>query len=205
MNGPTKFVVVGILGIAAFATVVIGDQVAEKHFNPPRTAVVDTFEVIENYAGKQELERKLKGEFDDANEQLADLERQFAQIEQELKIVDEGTPEHRERVLDRTRLGLQLKDMKKKFGAQLFRRRDEAIESIRKKVEAELATYASSHGIDLVVEKRIPIEGREGAKINIPIIRYVTPEIDITKEIAVILNERYKAGLRSPQVKKSNP
>ena len=205
MNGPNNPIVFGLAGVAALASVVVGGQVAVKHFQPPRTAVVDTFEVIEKYLGKQELEKQLKGQFDDANQQLTDMERELARIEQELKILEEGTPEHRDRILDRTRLGLQFKDKKKKFGAELFRRRDEAIDSIRKKVETEITTYAVSHGVDLVIEKQIPIEGREGAKINIPIIRYVTPELDITNEIVVILNQRYKNELRQPPPKKSSP
>ncbi len=183
--------------IAAAGTSLLFAQVAVKHFRPPRTAVVDTFEVIELYKKKEVLELELKAEVEAATREVEALDRRAKTIEAELKIIDEGTPEHRKKVLEKTEIGLQLADLKVKIRRQLEERQMQAIQQIRDEVDDEIRKYAENNDLDLVIEKKIPIEGR-GAKINIPITRFAKPEIEITREIANILNERYARVTRKP-------
>jgi Skp family chaperone for outer membrane proteins len=179
-------------GLVAFGLgSVLFAQVAVKHFQPPRTAVVDTLEVIEMYRKKADLERGFRTRVEEVTKELDGLERQLKQIEAELKLVEEGTDEHRRMLLRKTELGLELNDRNVKVRRELEESRSQVIQELRGEVEKEIEKYAVAHDLDLVVEKKIPIEGRGNVQINIPIIRYVKPEIEITREIAEILNERY--------------
>jgi Skp family chaperone for outer membrane proteins len=161
-------------------------------FPPPRLAVVDTFEVIEKYKRKADLESKLVEKVEKVKKDVEELEKGLKSVDAEIKLHDEGSDEHSRLLLRRTQLQIDLTNLKRKRLAELEEEQNKHIQDIRAEVEREIDGFAKAHRLDVVLEKKIPIEGRQNIKINIPIVRFVKPEIEITEEIVAILNERYR-------------
>lgn len=183
--------VMGLLIFGGGAGVLLA-QIASKDFPPPRTAVVDTFEVIEQYKKKQELEAKLRAEVELAVKEVDGMESELKRVEAELKIVEEGTEDHKNLILKKAELQFRLKSLQEQVNKDMSQKQLSAIQEIRKEVELEIERVAKARELDLVLEKKIPLEGRGKISINIPIVRFATPEIEITREVARILNERYR-------------
>ena len=187
----SRVFIVGLLTAAVGAA-------AAGHFKPPRTAVVDTFEIIDNYKKKELLETRLRAEVEEATREIEIVQTELRQVVAELKILEEGTDDHDRQVLREAGLKLKFKNLNVKNRRKLEASHREAIGSIRKEVKEHIEHFARSNDLDLVVEKKIPFEGRGNAKINIPIIRFVKPEIEITGEITRILNDRFKRLSKKP-------
>ena len=171
----------------AWAAGVIG---AAGAFAPPRTAVVDASVVFNEYARKKDLEAQTLGETRTLETRLRDLEKRHAELTRELGNIEQ--PEAQEPLLiEKYTLELRMKRVKERDMPEVLRKRLERIGSIRAEIEAEVEKFAISNDLDLVLEKAFVLErGPEG--LRWPIVHFAKPEIDITKEITLRLNDLYR-------------
>jgi Skp family chaperone for outer membrane proteins len=160
-------------------------------FAPPRTAVVDASIVFNDCVKKKDLERQTLEETRTLETRYRDLEKRHAALTQELKNLAE--PEAQEPLLvERFTLELRMKRVKERDMPAVLRKRLERIESIRADIEKEVEKYAVANDLDLVLEKAFVLEGGpEGFRL--PIVHFAKPEIDITKEITLRVNDLYRA------------
>jgi Skp family chaperone for outer membrane proteins len=179
------------LGAAALAGMVLA-QAGNQAFRPPRTAVVDIYEVFENYDKKNEVESRLQEEAGKAEAEFKNVENRLRETEEELKLVAEGTPTHDELIVKRTRLQIEIKNLQKSLMVEFQEKHLRAVGQIRDEIATEIERFARSRELDLIVEKRITADANPKGMpaMKWPIVHFARTEIDITDEIVRILNQK---------------
>jgi Skp family chaperone for outer membrane proteins len=160
-------------------------------FAPPRTAVVDASVVFSDSLRKRDLEAQTLDDKRTLEMRYRDLEKRHAQLTQELENI--AVPEAQEPLLvERFTLELRMKRAKERDMQEVLRKRLERIASVRAEIEKEVEKYAIANDLDLVLEKAFVLDaGPDG--LRWPIVHFAKPEIDITKEITLRVNELYKS------------
>ena len=180
---------VGLCFLALGATILVGAQ-ALKSFRPPVTAVVDIAEVFTLYDKTRDRQDQLESEKKSVLEKLKELERQHKDVNQELPQLEAG-PRKDELLLQKFRLEMEMKSLR---DTQLERLREthlRFLNEIRGEISAEIKTYAKAQDLDVVLERTVTADsGQPG--MNWPIVHFVKPEFEVTKEIADRLNDRYR-------------
>jgi Skp family chaperone for outer membrane proteins len=177
-----------LLGAAWITTLVLAGP---GQFKPPRAAVVDTPAVFEKYEKKRVVEAKAIKERQDLDLKLKQLERQIEQLGRELDVVTEDAAEAK--LVERFSLELKVKKLKEKELPQLFKRQLSYADGLRQEIEAEIQKYADANGLDFVLEKRFLLDVGGSLPFQFPVVHYAKPEFEITDEIALKLNDLYKA------------
>jgi Skp family chaperone for outer membrane proteins len=161
-------------------------------FAPPRTAVVDASVVFNEYARKKDLETQTLGETKTLETRFRELEKRHAELTQEIGNLEQ--PEAQEPLLiEKYRLELHMKRVKERDMPEVLRKRLERIGSIRAEIEKEVEKFALTNDLDLVLEKAFVLDRGGSEGVRWPIVHFAKPEIDITKEITLRLNDLYKA------------
>jgi Skp family chaperone for outer membrane proteins len=181
----------GLVVLAVAALLVTGAEVATT-FKPPATAVVDIAAVFDQYDKRRDRQDELQVETKKLEGDLKELEQQYKDIEQELPLV-EDLERREELTLSKVQIEMKVKRLK---GTELQRLREtqlKYIQEIRDEITQEIEAYAKAMDLDLIVEKTVTAEG-EGPAVGFrwPIVHFVKPEFEITKEIADRLNGRYR-------------
>lgn len=175
-------------------TTLLFAQAALREFRPPRTAVVDISDIFDQYEKKKVVEGNLKANVEKAEKEFEAMKKEIDRIEAELKIVQEGSEEHRNLVVRRTDLQFKMRDFQKTTLNNLRSQELDALRVIRDEIVREIERYAKGRELDLVIEKKIAAGNRGENPINWPIVHFSRPEIDITAEIIAILNAQYKGA-----------
>lgn len=168
---------------------------ATRAFKPPSTAVVDIAEVFEKYEKRQDLQAQLQAESKALESKLKELEGKYKEILQEIPLT-EGKEAKKNLAVQKVALETEVEWLKKGELDRLRQTQMKYIQEIRDEITQEIRDYAAARDLDLVLEKTITAEGDGNFPgLKWPLVHYVKPELDITKEIADRLNRRYK---RSP-------
>ena len=188
---PRKLFRTAAVAIALFvgASLVLA-QASKGMFRPPRTAVVDIYEVFENFNKKLTMEKKLEKEAEQAQAAFSNLRNRLKTVEEELAVTSAGTKEHDDLVIQKTKLGLELTNFQKNETAEFQKKHMRAVKAIREEIAAEIQRYAEAHELDMVLEKRFSAEARGLLPVKWPIVHFVRPEIEITGELINILNSK---------------
>jgi Skp family chaperone for outer membrane proteins len=176
----------GLIAGSAFLAAVIGNE-AERLFRPPRVAVVDISAVFEDYGKKKDRQDELQKETKTVEDKLKDLEKRYKEINAELGNLEAG-PSKNEKLVEKVKLEIDVKELKERELKRLEETTNKYLQEIRDEISAEIQTMARSLDVDIVFEKTVAA-AREGPRW--PIIHYVKPELDITKEVLDRLNARY--------------
>lgn len=180
------------VSVTCLLTVALAQSVAEKAFEPPRTAVVDIYKVFEGYEKKRAVEEEMRAKAANAKKEVLDLEGQLKEIETELQLVPEESDAYEGLILKRQKLVFALKKLQKKLRNEFRKRHQEEVTSIRDEISRELSRYGEAHELNLILEKTFFAELGDGVTLNWPIIHHVSADIDITDEMIEILNSRKK-------------
>ena len=188
MKTVPKWITMGVLlgGGAGFLLA----QTGARDFRPPRTAVVDISRVFESFEKKKQLNAQLEEEGKKAEAEYNDLEGRFRSLEDDIKTVVEGSDEYNRLVLERTKLQLDLQNMRKKLLNEFQEKYLRAATQLRDEITQEIERYSRAHDLALVIEFRFNAEAKNMPPLKWPIVHYVAPEIDITDEIIGILNSQ---------------
>ncbi len=180
-----------VFAIALFvgASLVLA-QAAKAAFRPPRTAVVDIYEVFENFNKKLTMEKELEKEAGQAQAAYRNLQDRLKAVEDDLIVTSEGTKDHDDLIIHKTKLGLEINKFQKNQTAEFQKKHMMAVRTIREEIAAEIQRYAEAHELDMVLEKRFSAEARGLLPVKWPIVHFVRPEIEITGEIIKILNSK---------------
>jgi Skp family chaperone for outer membrane proteins len=179
----------GVLCGVAWVTSLV---VVAGTFAPPRTAVVDASVVLGDYAKKKDLEARALAARKALETRYQELEKKHAELTQELKHV--GQAEAEDRILtERFNLELKMKRIKEREIPEMLKQRFESIEVLRAEVEKEIGKYATANDLDLVIEKAFVLDTAGPDAYRWPIVHFSKPELDITAEITLRLNDLYKA------------
>ena len=162
---------------------------APSGFAPPRVAVVDMSTVFEDYEKKKDSQASLKKKMDAFKNKLKGLEKDYEELKAELRSLDEDSPLYIEKNLRQKEMELRVRqlnatELKSFRGYQL-----DLLKEINREIGDEIRSYAHAHDLDLVLERQF---AAEASAIGWPIVHYAKPELDITQEIAKILNAKYK-------------
>ena len=167
-------------------------QQAIRVFKPPATAVVDIAEVFELYAKKSDRQAEFQAEIKGVEDKLKGLEKQYKDVVQEIPQLESGARKN-DLMLQKLRLEMEVKDLKEKELERLRTTQMKLLEELRSEITEEIKAYAEAMNLDLVFEKTVTADTDGGrAGFRWPIVHYVKPELEITKEIADRLNSRYK-------------
>ncbi len=182
---------VGLFGLGCLALLLVGAE-AVRTFQIRTLGVVDIAEVFEKYEKRGDRQAELKADMKQLDDRLKDLERKFKDIVQELPQV-EKRERKKELAIQKVGIELEVDFLKKEELERVRRIQIKYIQEIRDEITEEIRTYAQAQDLDLVIEKKITAEGDGNLpSFQWPLIHYVKPELDITKEIADRLNRRYR-------------
>ncbi len=176
-------------GTLLFANAVI------REFAPPRTAVIDIKKVFDAYEKKKVLEGDLLKEAAAAQEKLKNLQTRLKNVEDELKVTQQGTDDYEKLILKRTEIQLEASKLQREKLKEFEDKHKKAVGAIREEIISEIERYATAHQLDLVLENTFSADGTgapNSPSLSWPIVHYVKPEINISEEIIKILNSRYK-------------
>ena len=183
----------GVFVLGSMALLVVGAQ-AVRSFKPPATAVVDIAEVFEQYEKKKDRQAEFQAEIKGVEDKLKDIEKKYKDVVQELPQVEAG-PRKNDLMLQKLKLEMEVKDLKEKEMDRLRGTQLKFLEEIRNEITQEIRAYADAENLDLVLEKTVTAESGDGNQrmgFRWPIVHFVKPELEITKEIAERLNAHYK-------------
>jgi hypothetical protein len=77
--------------------------------------------------------------------------------------------------------------------AQFRARKLKYADAIRTDIDTEIEKYANAHDLDLVFEKAVRLQGKDGGvRPAWPVVHYVTPRLEITEGITLRLNKLYR-------------
>lgn len=180
---------VGLCLLALAAVVLVGAQ-ATQSFRPPTVAIVDIAEVFTLYDKTQDRQAQLETEKSSVLEKLKELEARHKEVNQELPQLEAGARKD-ELLLQKFRLEMEMKNLR---DTQLERLREthmRFLNEIRGEITGEIEDYSKAQDLDVVFERTVTADsGQPG--MNWPIVHFVKPEYEITKEIADRLNQRYR-------------
>jgi Skp family chaperone for outer membrane proteins len=182
-----KIVFCGSGLIAGSVVLALVGSEAERLFRPPRVAVVDVSAVFEDYGKKKERQDELQLATKGVEDKLKELEKRYKELNAEINNLEPG-PGKNEKLLEKVKLEIEVKELKDRELKKLEETQLKYLQEIRDEISAEIQTFAKSQDLDIVVEKTVAA-AREGPRW--PIVHYVKPELDITKEILDRLNARY--------------
>lgn len=181
----------GVFLGGTLASFVLGTQ-AVRDFKPPSTAVVDIAAVFEQYEKRKDRQEELQGDTKKLEEKLKSLEKQYKEVVLELPQLENGERK-KKLTIEKLQLEMEVKELKDNELERLRKIQIKYIEELRDEIAQEIRTYAEAQRLDLVLEKTVTAEG-EGPMPGFrwPIVHHVTPELEITKEIADRLNAHYR-------------
>ncbi len=185
---------IALAGGGVVALALLGAE-ATRAFKPPSTAVVDIASVFEQYDKRRDLQAELQTESKALEAKLKELEEKYKAILQEIPLT-EAKEAKKNLAVQKVALETEVEWLKKGELERLRQTQLKYIQEIRDEITQEIRNYAVAQDLDLVLEKTITAEGDGNFPgLRWPIVHYVKPELDITKEIADRLNRRYR---RSP-------
>ncbi len=184
--------------VLGLGTTLVFAQVAKKEFKPPRVAVVDISEIFERYEKKKRTGDDFLAEKDKAEAEYNDIKRKLERANEELKLLQPGSEEHKALFLQKADLEYQLENFQKKLTKVFLDKRNAKIREIVDEITREIERYAKGHELDMVVEKKFSAESRGQAAFDWPLVYYARPEIEITDEIISILNSQFGKGSGAP-------
>lgn len=180
-------------GLALAVLVILSLGFAAGQFSPPRTAVVSISTVFESYEKKKDKQSQLQERMDVLKQKLEDLERDYNQIQAELKQLKQDSPLYMQKSLERFELEQRVTQLRNTELKELRQTQIKFLREIRDEITAEIEAYATAHHIELVLEREVTAESEAaGAGFRWPIVHFAKPELDISGEIAGLLNERYR-------------
>ena len=178
-------------GAGALVSLFVGAQAA-KTFAPPRTAIVDFSTVFDQYQKKIDQEETIRVSMEALDTRLRELTERAQDLQDELKLLSPGATK-RQKELELYKLKLELDELQEKGVKELNEKWRVTMRELIDEITEEIRKYAEARNLDLVVEKRVRAEsGPKTPGFTWPIVHYSKPEIEITNEIAELLNKRYQ-------------
>jgi Skp family chaperone for outer membrane proteins len=183
---------VGLLGAETFLVA----QTASRAFRAPRVGVVDFVKIFEAYDKKIDYEKRLAKTQGDLTGQVTDLENRFRTLADEIKMLEAnraGPDQLVTKKIERYTLELQVEQLREKELGNLQRTYVKYIQEIRKEIADEIEGYARAAELELILEKRVVAERSQNFPgFEWPIVHFSTPELDVSQEIVVRLNQNYR-------------
>lgn len=190
-----SLVVVTVLGLAG---VVIGAASAED--DQPCVGVLDMRVVFKEYSKSIRYDEELQKLEIQVKAEKKEKEEEIERLEDEIKELEEGTADWRDRRIElrklTVRLEFWLRDLRDEIGQKLDAYTSEVEQDIRKAAKE----VAEKKGLDLVLNHD-PTAGESDPRLEerrIPIVLYASPRVDITKEVLEVLNRPEKEGEAPP-------
>ena len=169
----------------------VGAQ-AVHNFRPPSVAVVDISKVFESYRKRQDRQDELEAKTRELQQRLNELERKYKEVVAELPQLEPGE-KRKDLMMKKLQLEMDVKLLKEDELGRLRKMQIGFITEIREEITQEIDAYVQAQQLDLVLEKTVTAEGEKpGTGFRWPIVHYVAPELDITRDIAERLNSRYE-------------
>jgi Skp family chaperone for outer membrane proteins len=173
---------------------------------PPRTRIglVNLTYVIKNYDKYKRFQEEIKAKREPFQKRDAKLRAQLEKLRGQAEAVKKAEsailPAKAEDLEEKAKkIQRELEDNFARAKKNLDKRSDEEMKLLFKDVHNAVQRYAKAHDLDLVMHYNDPTTPEEYAsaqniarKLNTGALMplYVTPELDVTKEIVKILNER---------------
>ncbi|MEM7235855.1 MAG: hypothetical protein AAF517_27050, partial [Planctomycetota bacterium] len=83
----------GVLLITAMSLIgLVGLGAAANRYRVPRVVVVGISDVFENYSKKKDRQKELEGQMDVLKTTLSELEKEYEELNTELKTLEEDSP-----------------------------------------------------------------------------------------------------------------
>jgi Skp family chaperone for outer membrane proteins len=153
-------------------------------------AVVDLDAVFEGYRRTSDVTGTLAREAEAARERIQELERRYREVSDELELLRDPKPE--EKLVEAYRLKLRLERATSEAGPDFLRRKVEYAREIHAEIERAVAQMARAHELDLVLPRKLRLELGANRSVEVPLVVFHTPELDITSEVMLRLNEAYR-------------
>lgn len=168
-------------------------QQARRLFQPPRLAVVDISEVFELYDKKRDRQAQFQAQINEAETKRKELEKRYKDILEDLKNLQAG-PSKLAKEREKLELELEVKYLSETALKGLRETQFSYLKEIRDEIVAEIKVYAEAMDLDVVIEQKVmgEADGPNANGFSWPIVHFVKPELQITREIADRLNARYK-------------
>ena len=170
---------------------VLGARTA-VHFQPPRTGVVDVAEVFKNYRRSVELEEKLKRDERAVRDRLAELESRAADMLRDLRLITSPEKQY-EKIVERFKLELRARQIRELELPRIAQKKLEHVDELNKEIESQIRSFALANNLHMVLEKSFQMELKGKFRpLHWPVVHFVVPELDITDEVTLRLNDMYR-------------
>lgn len=164
-------------------------------------AVVEINRVLELLEEKAVREQELRVFLTDLERRVNDLQDEVRGLAADLNILPRDQPEYQEKRQEFLRKQFQVRveaELAELFAGE--RKKEQQIELFRK-IQDGIKRYAEREGILLVlnndgvidIPSDAPIQQVEAAIVSRRVL-YASPDIDISEDVAVMLNNEYRAG-----------
>lgn len=188
-----------VLLCSAAAMLFLGAASADDEATPPCTGVVDMRLIFREYEKSirydtelEKLERQLKRE-------KAEREKEIGRIQEEAKELEEGSRQQTERGLQAMRAKVELEFWLRDQGELVKEKLLSYTEEVEQDIREASQIVAKEKGLLLVLNNDI-LSGDDDPQLRgrrVPVVLFVHPTADITKEVLAVLN-RPPAGGGAP-------
>ncbi|MEM8834858.1 MAG: OmpH family outer membrane protein [Planctomycetota bacterium] len=194
------------IGLAAGVLVVVlllspASSAAQVGRTGSPVAVVEINRVLELLEEKAVREQELRVFLTDLERRVNDLQDEVRGLAADLNILPRDQPEYEEKRQEFLRKQFQVRveaELAELFAGE--RKKEQQIE-LFKKIQDGIKRYAEREGILLVLNNdgiidiptEAPIQQVEAAIVSRRVL-YASPDIDISEDVAVMLNNEYRAG-----------
>ncbi len=180
---------------AVLSTLLVAAGCAPRPAAPSRLriGIVDTDRVFQGYDKSQDRWRKISSQADDIIGRVADLRAQHTAAKNEQTKHEAGSPEFEEqqRVIDE--IEAKVPDLETQR-QQILQAKSSVIAELNAEILREVRLVGSDRGLDLVIEKRMVVQGLAPRPISWSLVHYSRPGIDLTDRVIDVLNRRYRTG-----------
>ncbi len=161
-------------------------------FRPPKTGVVDVTQVFGEYEKSVEMRGKLKRDARDIHDRIAELENRAANMLRDLRMIRSRDKQY-EKMVERYKLELKARQMREIDLPRLAQQGREQVAELQQEIEQQIEMIALANNLELVLEKSVQLELKgESRPLRWPVVHFVVPELDITREVTLRLNEMYR-------------
>ena len=156
-----------------------------------RVGMVDTDKVFQGYHKSQDRWQKISAQADEIIALVADLRAQHTAAKNEREKHDAGSPEHKGQQAIIDEIEAKAPDLETQR-QQIIQARTGVIAELNAEIFREVRRVGSDHDLDLVLEKRLVLQGLGPKPVSWTLVHYAKPGLDLTDRVIEVLNERYR-------------
>lgn len=192
-------IVVGLAVIAlAGAVGVLSARRADGLPDGMRVGVVDLASVFKDYEKSKELEKRINEERDQLRKGLDAQRDLITEIRKKMDLRDFDSPEYAELEEEKKIELARLELMKERLQRTIKERWEEYNLELLEDIENVVRAYGKQHGFTLILKvEDKPVDDMRFEKLiqaGLKSVLYFTAEIDITADIVLLLNRRFRVG-----------